>query len=61
MKISARYLIAEKKYDEAIVLPFKVAETYQRLDDKNGFSSLYADFGLCYAYKKQYDIALNYL
>jgi two-component system sensor histidine kinase/response regulator len=54
-------MIAEKKYDDAIAYLSKSLKLTQDLDDKNGLSSLYADFGLCYAYKKKYDIALKYM
>ncbi|MBV8388766.1 MAG: tetratricopeptide repeat-containing sensor histidine kinase, partial [Mucilaginibacter sp.] len=47
--------------DDAIVYLNKSLKLTKDLDDKNGLSSLYADFGLCYAYKNQYDVALNYL
>jgi signal transduction histidine kinase len=54
-------LMAEKKYDQALVYLSKSMKLTKDMDDKNGLSSLYPDFGLCYAYLKQYDKALAYL
>jgi two-component system sensor histidine kinase/response regulator len=54
-------LVAQHKYDEAIVYLLKSLKTAKQQDDKDGLSSVYTDLGMCYAHKNQIQLAKSYL
>ncbi|HZX57838.1 MAG TPA: tetratricopeptide repeat-containing sensor histidine kinase, partial [Mucilaginibacter sp.] len=54
-------LLLEKKYDEAIPYFNKSMVLTREQDDKDGISQLCNDLALCYANKKQFNIALDYM
>jgi signal transduction histidine kinase len=54
-------LLAQNKYDDAIIQLLKSLAIAKKQDDKDGLGSVYTDLGLCYAHKNQYKLAISYL
>lgn len=54
-------LLAQKKYEEALVHLYKSLRIARKQGDIDGLCSLYTDIGLCYAHKGNGNLAVRYL